>query len=173
MSIYDHSLLLVLGAPNSPEGLLSPAAISRLDTCFHIWQREKSDILLTGGFGQHFNTSPKPHAWYGQQYLLGKGVPEQQLLQPVESSNTVEDAALSRSVVLTLQPSALTVITSDYHLQRAAYIFCDIYEDIVPLSFIAAPSYDLSLKELQALLQHEARALADLAANGLRQARTG
>jgi uncharacterized SAM-binding protein YcdF (DUF218 family) len=159
MSINDNSILLVLGAPNSPEGLLSPMAISRLDTCFSIWQREKSNILLTGGFGSHFNTSGKPHAWYARQYLIGRGVPAHQILYSVESSNTVEDAVLSKPLIMNLQPSLVTIITSDYHLQRAGFIFCDIYENITPLRFIAAPSYNLSLEELRALMQHEAAAL--------------
>lgn len=162
MSDNNTSLLIVLGAPNSPEGLLSPIAISRLDTCFSIYQQEEAYILLTGGYGSHFNTTDKPHAWYGRQYLKGKGVPSHKILDSIESRNTVEDATLSKQLVTILQPSLVTIITSEFHLQRAGLIFCDVYQNIVPLRFIAAPSYALRLEELQALIKHETKALEQL-----------
>jgi len=162
MSDNSTSILLVLGAPNSPEGLLSTIAISRLDTCLSLYRQEASYIMLTGGYGAHFNTTDKPHAWYGRQYLIGKGVPSYKILDSVESRNTVEDATLSKPLITILQPSHVTIITSDFHLQRAAFIFCDVYQHIVPLRFMAAPSYDLSLEELQALMRHERKALEQL-----------
>lgn len=167
MSDNNTEILLVLGAPNSPEGLLSSIAISRLDTCFSIYQQERSYILLTGGYGAHFNTTDKPHAWYGRQYLKGKGVPSHKILESVESSSTIEDATLSKPLITTLQPSRLTIITSEFHLQRAAFIFCDVYQHILPLRFMAAPSYELRLEELQALIKHEAKALQNLISNGI------
>lgn len=153
-------LLIVLGAPNFPEGLLSAVALSRLDACCALFHPQQHTILLTGGYGPHFNNSNKPHAWYGQQYLIGKGVPASQILSGVNSRNTVEDALLSKPVVSALQPARVTVITSEYHLQRAGIIFTEVYNNLAPLHFIAAPSYDLSLQELQVLLQHEEEALA-------------
>lgn len=163
-----NNILLVLGAPNSPEGILSPIAISRLDTCYSIYQREGSNIVLTGGYGPHFNITHKPHAWYAEQYLIGKGIPAHKILGYVESTNTVEDATLSKPLIAALQPSRVTIITSEFHLQRAGFIFCDIYQDLAPLRFIPAPSCHLRLEELQALIQHETKAMEDLKANGLR-----
>ena len=168
MSDNNTSILIVLGAPNSPEGLLSPIAISRLDTCFSIYQQEGAHILLTGGYGPHFNTTDKPHAWYARQYLKGKGIPSHQILDSVESRNTVEDATLSKPLITTLQPALVTIITSDFHLHRAGLIFCDVYQRIVPLRFIAAPSYTLRLEELQVLMKHESNAIQNLLSNGLK-----
>jgi uncharacterized SAM-binding protein YcdF (DUF218 family) len=168
MSDNTTSILIVLGAPNSPEGILSPVAISRLDTCLSIYQQEGSYILLTGGYGPHFNTTDKPHAWYGRQYLKGKGVPSHKILDSVESRNTVEDATLSKPLITILQPALVTIITSEFHLHRAGLIFCDVYQHIAPLRFIAAPSYALPLEELQALIKQEAKALEQLKLNGLK-----
>lgn len=168
MSDNNTSILIVLGAPNSPEGLLSPIAISRLDTCFAVYRQEGAYILLTGGYGPHFNTTDKPHAWYARQYLKGKGIPSHKILDSVESKNTVEDATLSKPLITTLQPALVTIITSDFHLHRAGLIFCDVYQHIAPLRFIAAPSYALRLEELQALIKHEANALEQLRLNNLK-----
>lgn len=168
MSISDNSVIIVLGAPNSPEGLLSPVAISRLETCLAIYRREPAAIILTGGYGPHFNTTNKPHTWYARQYLDGKGIPNHHFVGTVFSSNTVEDAVLSRPLIMPLRPSCVTIITSDYHLQRAGLIFCDVYQDAVPLRFVPAPSYALGREELRALLQHEERAIQDLMTKGIR-----
>jgi len=162
MNTSGKRILLVLGSPNSPEGLLSPMAISRLDTCFRLYRREGGLILLTGGYGPHFNTSGKPHHWYARQYLAGKGVPAAHLLEGVDSSHTGEDATMSLPVVLSYAPSRVTVITSDYHLHRAGIVFCNTYGGAVPLRFAAAPSCELTLAELQALLAHETAALKRL-----------
>ncbi|WP_298735073.1 YdcF family protein [uncultured Chitinophaga sp.] len=168
MSGNNTSILIVLGAPNSPEGLLSDIAISRLETCFSVYQREASYILLTGGYGPHFNTTDKPHAWYARQYLTGKGIPPHKILDSVVSSNTLEDATFSRPLVNILRPARVTIITSEFHLQRAGLIFCDVYQNMVPLRFIAAPSYTLRLEELQALIKHETTAIQNLLTNGIK-----
>lgn len=164
----EHNILLVLGAPNSPEGLLSAMALSRLDTCYDLYTRGDYLIMLTGGFGPHFNTSNKAHAWYTRQYLLGKGVPAQHIIGMVESANTVEDARLSKEMLMQRHPASLTVITSEYHLLRAGIIFEAVYRQALPLYFIAAPSCDLSLSQMQAALQHEKKAVRDLLLNGVR-----
>ena len=155
----DPEIMLVLGAPNTPEGLLSPMAISRLDTCYALYKRRPGKIMLTGGYGEHFNTTNKPHHWYAAQYLQGKGIAADDLVGGVNSRNTLEDALLSRPLVLSCHASRLIVITSDFHLQRAGSIFCEVYGKALPVQFIPAPSLGLSLAEMQALLLHEQAAL--------------
>ncbi len=57
-------LLVVLGSPNDDDGRLSPRAVERLRGALREHRaRPDLPILLTGGFGEHFNrSSPRPHA---------------------------------------------------------------------------------------------------------------
>ena len=60
-----NKLIMVLGAPNDDNGQLSPIAIDRLyraydlATCY-----STAKIICTGGKGEHFNNTTKPHYYY-------------------------------------------------------------------------------------------------------------
>ena len=56
-------------------------------------------LLLTGGYGEHFNTTPHPNECYAQRLLLDMGVPAEHILEFAESRNTVDDALNSRPIV--------------------------------------------------------------------------
>tara|TARA_R110000868_G_scaffold328512_1_gene589329 strand:+ start:1322 stop:1549 length:228 start_codon:yes stop_codon:yes gene_type:complete len=68
-------VLVVLGSPNSPTGALSDISKSRLNFCLENYSEDQK-VLCTGGWGDYFNTSNKPHADYAKAYLIKKGVLE-------------------------------------------------------------------------------------------------
>ena len=97
--ICNSPIVLVLGAPNSPSGELSPIAKARIDRAIDlVFEKDESVLLLTGGYG-NFNSGPKPHANYLKDYALSRGIPEHRILLCSESSNTVEDAAYARDLL--------------------------------------------------------------------------
>jgi uncharacterized SAM-binding protein YcdF (DUF218 family) len=70
-------------------------------------------LLPTGGYGAHFNTTHQPHAAYLKGYLTAHGIPEEDIVEFAESSNTIEDATLSKPIVLGYGVKHMLVITSD------------------------------------------------------------
>lgn len=161
-------LILVLGSPNAADGILSPMAESRLKTCLSVYAKEKVKIMLTGGFGTHFNISDKPHAYHLKQRLIAAGVPEEDILALVESRHSVEDATLSKWAIEEYNPEAITIITSDYHYERAKVIFEAVYAPFQGFSFSLASSEKVDPEILEPLLRHEKVAMQDLLDNGLR-----
>ena len=157
-------VLIVLGAPNSPDGELSNIAISRLDCCLGLYSKGKS-VLCTGGWGKHFNVSDKPHCTYAKRYLMKKGVLESDFLACALSSNTVEDAIKIKPIVSVLENPDLKIISSDFHIARVRLIFEEILKDF-NCSFIGAPD-NLEETQLQALIEHEKKAIATITKNGL------
>ncbi len=157
-------ILVVLGSINSPSGALSNISKSRLNYCAKI--REKGNLILcTGGWGDHFNTSPNPHAYYAKQYLLDKGVLEEDFLDFALSGHTVDDAVKTKPILAELENSKLTIITSDYHLNRVKLIFNEILEDFT-MDFVGVES-GLNQEEFEAAVQHENKAIAAILQNGL------
>jgi len=84
--------IMILGAPNDSKGRLSLIAKSRLKQ----GARELSlnpgfKILLTGGFGNHFNQTIYPHWKYAKDFLIKElSIPPGSFLsEAIESSNTV------------------------------------------------------------------------------------
>jgi len=157
-------VLIVLGAPNSPSGKLSEISKSRLDFCAKLFSPGKL-ILCTGGWGKHFNTSKEAHATYAQRYLIKKGVSNDSFLDIALSENTVDDAVKIASIISNLGDVILTVITSDYHLDRVQLIFEEVLKGF-NIEYIGAPSL-LEDHELDHLIEHERKAIEMINKNGL------
>ncbi len=158
------NILLVLGAPNDEKGNLSRIALDRLNYAFELYSLNKnSRFLCTGGFGKQFNPTSLPHAYYSKQYLLHKGVKEDDFLEFVLSSNTVEDFRMSKLVIEKEQPDILWVVSSDFHMKRVK-ILHDIIMQYPNTIFVPAPS-SLTTQELNPFLLHEEQAIRELQAN--------
>ena len=157
-------VLIVLGSPNSPSGALSDISISRLNDCVNRYQKGNL-ILCTGGWGAHFNISKSSHAALAKQYLIEKGILEEDFLDFALSGNTVDDAVKIKPIISKLEKYKLTIITSDYHLNRVKIIFNKILENY-SMDFIGVES-NLDQEAYNALMQHEKNAINAIEQNGL------
>lgn len=158
-------VIVVLGSPNFPDGTLGPIALDRLQGCLSIFNPQKHKILCTGGFGAHFNTSPIAHANYLKDILIQKGVPSTAFLPLALSSNTVEDAVMSKSILKETKFKDLIIITSEYHVARVKFIFTEILKDF-NLNFKSVAHHSID-DVLEPLIQHEKVAMDQLISNGL------
>jgi len=158
-------VIVVLGSPNFPDGTLGPIALDRLQGCLSIYDPAKHKILCTGGFGTHFNTSPIAHASYLKNYLIEQGVSSAAFLPLALSSNTVEDAVMSISILKETEFKDLIIITSEYHVARVKFIFTEILKDF-HLNFKAVTHHSID-GVLEPLIQHEKMAMDQLISNGL------
>jgi vancomycin permeability regulator SanA len=158
-------VIVVLGSPNFPDGTLGPIALDRLQGCLSIFNSQKHKILCTGGFGAHFNTSPVAHANYLKDFLIQKGVPSTAFLPLALSSNTVEDAVMSKSILMKTVFKDLIITTSEYHVARVKFIFAEILKDF-NLNFKAVAHHSID-DVLEPLIQHEKVAMDQLISNGL------
>ena len=158
-------VIVVLGSPNFPDGTLGPIALDRLQGCLAIFDPSQHQILCAGGFGAHFNTSPVAHANYLKDILIQKGVPSTAFLPLALSSNTVEDAVMSISILKETEVKDLIIITSEYHVARVKFIFTEILKDF-NLNFKAVTHHSMD-DVLEPLIQHEKVAMDKLISNGL------
>lgn len=163
--MYMEGIIIVLGSKNDSEGNLSPNSKNRVDRAIEELKKDQGyKLLLTGGFGK-FNPTDKPHAQYLKKYALGKGVKKDDILEIVESGNTVEDAYLSKPILEKYKPKKVFVSTSNFHLPRAKYIF----EKILPqyeLKFLGSKE-NTSPLVLKKLKLHEKLALTAMKISGI------
>ena len=158
-------MIVVLGSPNAGDGELYSIAKERCERALVEYARRPDwKLLLTGGFGAHFNTTDKPHAAYLKRYLVRRGVPGQAIVEFAESSNTLQDASLSKPIVLKYKAAEIVVVTSDYHLDRARYIFEQEFADTeVRIEFSISQTEEEACEfDLVAQKKHEQEALAKL-----------
>ncbi|MGS0682330.1 YdcF family protein [Shewanella sp. 125m-7] len=149
-----NRVIIVLGSPNDNQGNLSEIAVSRCQAALEAYQlRPDSRLLLTGGFGEHFNQTSTPHALYCQRYLIKHGVPQTAFTDIVLSRFTFEDATLAKPIIEQQQFSELCLVTSTFHLPRAKLIFNSLFPNL-SFSYVAAKT-PVSESKLQQLMQHE------------------
>ncbi|MCX6811249.1 MAG: YdcF family protein, partial [Candidatus Berkelbacteria bacterium] len=99
-------------------------------------------------------------------YAFKKGIKKDDILEIVESGNTVEDAYLSKPILDRYKPEKVFVSTSNFHLPRAKYIF----EKILPqykLKFLGSKESTSPLV-LKKLKLHEKVALVAMKISGIR-----
>ena len=163
MTLQPKGLIIVLGSPNSEDGELYSVAKERCELALAEYAKRSGwKILLTGGYGAHFNTTEQPHAAYLRHYLVDRGVPGQAIVEFAESTNTLEDASLSKPIVLNYRVSGIVVVTSDYHVDRARYVFEREFADTdVHIEFSVSPTEEEGCEfDLKAQKKHEQEALA-------------
>ena len=165
MTLQVRGVIVVLGSPNSEAGELSTIAKERSELALAEYaKRPDWKFLLTGGYGAHFNTTDQPHAAYLKRHLVSRGIPAQEILEFVESANTLQDASFSKPIVLKHGVPEILVVTSDYHVDRARYVFEREFADTeVRMSFLASQTDQAACGfDLDAQKKHEQQALAKL-----------
>lgn len=159
-------IIIILGSPNDERGNLSDIAISRLERGMQEYrQREGYKILCTGGFGEHFNTTDRPHAEYSTNYLLQNGIGETDILEIAESQNTAEDAVLAKPIVEKHGAKSLIIVSSDFHMTRVKHIFKKVFKEF-DLIFCEAQS-NLDEQRQKTLKNHEERELKKIKKSGI------
>jgi len=163
--ICSSPIVVVLGAPNSTSGELSPIAEGRMVRAIELlFEKDEALLLLTGGYG-NFNSAPRPHAEYLKEYALNHGVPEHRILLCINSSSTLEDAAYAKDLLDDLgHEGEIFVVTSDFHERRTEIVFTSMFPDHAVR--IVSTSVKLSPIELEVLVSHETSALEQIAMQG-------
>lgn len=135
------TVIVLLGASNDQEGNLSDIAKERALKARDLFLKEKDVvILITGGFGSHFNTTTHSHASYLKQYLLQQGIPETYFLGFALSGHTVEDAVMAKKIIDTHLIRSIVVVTSDFHTMRVRIVFTKVFDKSYTISFFGAKS---------------------------------
>jgi len=153
----------LLGSPNDNQGNLLSLAHERVLHAISEYKKTGFKILPTGGFGEHFNTSDKPHAYYLKQNLISLGIPEIDILEFALSANTFEDAKLSKQIIDRTDTKNIHVVSSDFHLERVRIIFEKEFIDY-HLSFSGSTTH-LAFEDLEKLKNHEKKAINYLLKN--------
>lgn len=153
-----ESILVVLGAPNNLDGSLTDVARRRCERAVREYAARPAPVVATGGFGAHFNTTARPHYSYVYAFLRDEGVADRDILEGVPSSNTYEDVTMTSELASQRGVTSLRVITSEFHCRRV-FLLYRLHAPWRPVEVIGAESW-ADRAELEALLAHEARAIA-------------
>lgn len=164
-----NGCILILGAPNDKNGNLSLIAKTRLiQGAAELSLNPDFKILLTGGFGMHFNETNHPHWKYAKDFLIKELSisPNSFLDESIDSANTVEDVEKAKPIFQKYNFKKIILVTSEFHLKRVKYIVektLEFKEKTLFYSCVADKELDEVL--LKGLYEHEKQAIDYLQSN--------
>ena len=125
MQIPSRILLILLGAPNTDDGILLPVALSRCELVCKLYATlSQPDIVLTGGYGDHFNRTNRPHWSYLKENLLAHAVSPSSIIDTIDTRHTIDDISMLAVQSYVKQYSSLIFVTSDFHVCRVGILAC-------------------------------------------------
>jgi len=144
-----YDAIIVLGAQVKPDGSPSVQLSWRLDAAAEAYGEKKVPVVVCGAQG---NDEPMPEAVAMKQYLIEKGVAEEDILTDPDSFNTNQNLR-NAGVLLKDKPEVgkVLVVTSDYHVPRSLALAKDQGFEAVGLGSPCKPEYWLKNHAREAL----------------------
>lgn len=123
-------IVVVLGGGIDLQGKIPAYVYSRLDEAIKLRENFNCKILVSGEYSFLYNKVKPPftEAFKMQEYLLGKGVPADQIIKEEQSKDTIGNAYYSKKYIfLPKKEKKAVIITSDFQVERVKYIFDKIF----------------------------------------------
>ena len=113
--------IVVLGQSLNPDGTPPATLCGRVKAAVSTWREtENSVIILTGGDPARTGRS---EAKVMEEMIHLEGVPLDAMILEQESANTLQNAYYSVPILQQLGIRKMLLITSDFHMPRALYLF--------------------------------------------------
>jgi uncharacterized SAM-binding protein YcdF (DUF218 family) len=132
--------VVVLGGGVNADGTLPEVAVTRMRRALEQYRAGVAPrLILSGRCGLSSPPGPLTEAAAMAAWARAQGVPDAALLLEEESRDTVGNAYFTRE--LYLEPNGwrrIRVVTSDFHLSRAAWVFRKVLGTDYDFAFVSA-----------------------------------
>jgi uncharacterized SAM-binding protein YcdF (DUF218 family) len=118
--LNQFDVLIVLGDPADPDGNPTPTELARVTTAVHEYERGVAPrMIFTGGAVRNEFVEAQVMARTAEAH----GIPASAILEDSQARNTIENACDSMRMMRGHGWDTAEVVTSPYHVPRAAMIF--------------------------------------------------
>jgi len=114
--IGDSDAIIVLGAQVKEDGTPSVALERRLTAALESYRQDRQLIIVCGAQG---GNEPRAEGDVMRDWLLARGVPDEDVIAETESFNTRENLTHAKAIMEERGLREALVVTSDYHVARA------------------------------------------------------
>ena len=114
--IGDSDVIIVLGAQVKEDGTPSVALERRLTAAHESYLEDRQLIIVCGAQG---GNEPRPEGDVMRDWLIARGVPEEDVVAETDSFNTRENLTYAKAIMESRGLENALVVTSDYHVARA------------------------------------------------------
>jgi len=148
--IKKIDVIIILGCGADKQGVVSRITKERLD--FFLEKKNKFSnmpILLSGRCSGLERNKPKiTEAQAMKRYLVAKGINSTRIYLEMRSLDTVSNAIFSEKIVKKHKNwRHLLLITSDWHMKRALWIFKKVFNSLYYIYALSAPSPERDQKK--------------------------
>ena len=135
----NYDAIIVLGAQVRPDGSPSVQLGWRLDAAEEAYRQKAVPVVVCGAQGKD---EPMTEAEAMKQYMVGKGVPETDILTDPESFNTNQNLRNAAELLKNVPGvRKVLIVTSDYHVPRSLAIAKDLGFDACGMGSPCKPEY--------------------------------
>lgn len=136
-----HDAIIVLGEPIDSNGDMGSELKSRLDAALKSFKNKDAGFIIVSGGKTSHNKPNFSEAEGMKRYLVKNGVNPKFILKEEYSKDTIGNALFTKTRILDEKRwENIIVVTSDYHIPRARYIFKRILGGKFRITFIASKS---------------------------------
>ena len=114
--VGDSDAIIVLGAQVKEDGTPSVALERRLTAALESYWQDRQLIIVCGAQG---GNEPRAEGDVMRDWLLARGVPDEDVIAETESFNTRENLTHAKAIMEERGLREALVVTSDYHVARA------------------------------------------------------
>lgn len=139
---YSADAIVVLGGGIGSDGSLTQISTTRVERAAEIFHAGVAPrVIFAGRCGLMDDDPPVTEAAAMAAHAISLGVPAEVTLLEEESRDTLGNAYFTRALFLELYGwTSIRVVTSDFHLSRAAWVFRKILGSHYDFSFVSAYS---------------------------------
>ena len=112
----DSDVIIVLGAQVKEDGTPSVALERRLTAAMESYRQDRQLIIVCGAQGAN---EPRAEGDVMRDWLIERGVPDEDVVAETASFNTRENLVYARAIMEHRGLENALVVTSDYHVARA------------------------------------------------------
>lgn len=114
--VGDSDVIIVLGAQVKEDGTPSVALERRLTAALESYQADRQLIIVCGAQG---GNEPRPEGDVMRDWLLERGVLQEDVIAETASFNTRENLTNAKAIMDKMGLNEALIVTSDYHVARA------------------------------------------------------
>ena len=134
----DTDVIIVLGAQVKADGTPSVALERRLTAALESYEQDRQLIIACGAQGAN---EPRAEGDVMRDWLLARGVHEEDVTAETASFNTRENLTYAKVIMEDAGLKTALVVTSDYHVARALALCRQVGIDAVGKGSPSKPEY--------------------------------
>ena len=152
--IYNkESALIILSHQMDSNGQLDKETLARIELAIKLYKRKEFDFIITSGRDYKDNSDIRIGEAVAEIIKDQYSIANNKVLVDILSRDTVGDAFFLRKNVITPHGiNAITVVTTNYHVQRTDMIFKKFFLPSISVKTVGAK---MTLDNLDELLVHE------------------